>query len=1067
LRDSHFGNAGHAHLPRNQDPTRRGNAVTVDHLQNLSLKDGNMNDSLDFFDEEKLVSRLTRGLGRRPREVVLLVGSPLSAPLENNQPGVPNVAGIIGMIRDEFSDDPSEVKQFDFLVAQAGSRGYQAAFNFLQGTRGQSVANEIIQRAVLSGLTGPMAEAIVTDEDCRRLELTPNIWWLSPATSSIGQLVSQYPDLFGGTVLTTNFDPMIEVAIRKAGGQFYRTTLHADGDLYQTEAPGCHTIHLHGYWYGSDTLHTARQLVQQRPRLKASLTNLLRDKLVVVCGYGGWDDVFTSTLLDLVRDDSAGPEILWTFHSSTPQLPQSLQEQLGPGIARGRVSLYSEIDCNSVFPKVLAGWQAAKSPTQQDFRKPFQPIELSVSVQEELEKSKQKSRVLEGDDEDRPPLVGVCVGRESELKALANSDASVVFVTGIGGEGKSTLVAKYFETAQESRSFKFLVWRDCKEESERFENQLAQVIETLSGGVLRGADLAQQNVQSLIDTLLPRLTDGLSALFVFDNVDHYINLETEHLTGAADLFVRAILNSSTKCRVMFTCRPNVQYFDRNSLSIRLEGISVDAAKELFVKRGSNSTESEIKDAHSLTKGHAFWLDLLALQVIKRQPEIRLSALVEEIRRGKGELPTITLSSIWTTLDSRQQHILRAMAETVRPETEMELGEYLRTEMNYNKFGKALRSLRTLNLTVVKIGKNGQELMELHPLVRQFVRNSFTRIERGSIIEAIFRVYQRIMGVYRDQLSNRPSLLVLQRWTQGAELEIAAEKYSEAISILAQVASAFRASAFLREYVRVTRILLESFDWKTDHYLSYKGFDTVFRAHIEGLSHQGAFSEASELLADYENTVKEKNVRFIFYCEMRCSSAWHRGNFSEAVEWGRRGQELKAESNVDTTYNIAHTLALAERDAGASEIALPVFLEGRPLSDVIDPTELDEDRDGAYYGNVGRCLHFMGLTDAALICYQKSAVLIEKDQENEHVINQGYIRRWIGELLLARSEDYLGAIFLEAARLKWEIASPPRASQVEKLQEQLPPALMERVKRTDVKPESACREWIMGRVYLKQ
>src|SRR5207253_4932818 len=117
------------------------------------------------------------------------------------------------------------------------------------------------------------------------------------------------------SILTTNFDPLIEVAIQRAGGHYFRTMLHSDGNISQTEGNGCHVIHLHGYWHGCDTLHTTRQLSHPRPHLKDSLTHLLRNKLVVVCAYGAWDDAFTEALMDVVRDDTAYPEVIWTFYS--------------------------------------------------------------------------------------------------------------------------------------------------------------------------------------------------------------------------------------------------------------------------------------------------------------------------------------------------------------------------------------------------------------------------------------------------------------------------------------------------------------------------------------------------------------------------------------------------------------------------------------------------------------------------------------------------------------------------------------------------------------------------------
>ncbi len=93
----------------------------------------------------------------------------------------------------------------------------------------------------------------------------------------------------------------------------------------------------------------------------------------------------------------------------------------------------------------------------------------------------------------------------------------------------------------------------AKEESERFENQLTSVIERLSGGRISGEDLAKQNSKSIIEILLPFLKDR-KVLFVFDNVDHYVDLETTKMTGSANTFVEALLEAESNSRAMFTCR---------------------------------------------------------------------------------------------------------------------------------------------------------------------------------------------------------------------------------------------------------------------------------------------------------------------------------------------------------------------------------------------------------------------------------------------------------------------------------------------------------------------------------
>jgi len=194
--------------------------------------------------------------------------------------------------------------------------------------------------------------------------------------------------------------------------------------------------------------------------------------------------------------------------------------------------------------------------------------------------------------------------------------------------------------------------------------------------------------------------------------------------------------------------------------------------------------------------------------------------------------------------------------------------------------------------------------------------------------------------------------------------------------------------------------------------------------------------------------------------MRCYSKWVRGDFSSATKWGEIGQNLKNSSGVDTKYDVSHNLALAQRDAGQPEAALLLFLNDRKLSEVVDPDELDEDRGGSHYGNIGRCLHLMGQIDAALVCYQKSALLIEKATQ-EHVLNQGFIRAWVGELLVAREQFNLAYIFFRAAYLRWEHVSPPRAAQLKQFSLQIQRRVTDVAQIPDSRVERIFVDWILG------
>jgi tetratricopeptide (TPR) repeat protein len=1023
-----------------------------------------MSDALHFHDETALLDRLSRGLKKHSQEAVFLVGAPMSAPTSPGSPGVPDAENIIKLIRSEFEDDPDQLSALNSILSGAHERRYQQAFLFLQGRRGQKIANDIVRRAVMASRV-PESQFIGSnlsrfgDDEYRQMDLDVSGWVLTPGTESLGRLAAKYPERFGRAVLTTNFDPLVEVAIRRAGGTCSRTVLHSDGNLAQTEVSGCHVIHLHGYWYGSDTLHTARQLGQSRPRLQASLGSLLRNKIVVVCAYGGWDDAFTESLMNIVQDDAAYPEILWTFRSNAPSVNKSLLDGLTPGIDRGRVDLYSGIDCHRFLPKLYEIWVGLESVNSILVVSQSNPVHVSQAIQEQFKIAVGQQKVLEGDDEDRPPVVEICVGRDLELETVRSSAAKIVFLTGFGGEGKSTVAAKYFAEAQAGRSFNVFVWRDCKEERERFENQLASVIEKLSGGKISGSDLAKQDAASIIESMkgFVRQTD---VLFVFDNVDHYVDLETGKMTGTPDLFIEALLSSDFPCRAIFTCRPEVVYDHPLALSCRLSGIDLNAASQLFSKRGATSAPEEIEDAYQLTNGHAFWLDLLAVQIVKRAPAIRLGALVSEIRSGRGELPEKTLNSIWSALKDRERLVLRAMAETVKPETETELGDYLQQEITFNKVMKALKALRALNLIVIKRRPSALDLIELHPMVRQFVRQNFSPRERLTFIDAIINVYKRYMGRHQSELSERPSLSILQYWTQNAELDIEAGKFDEAFSTLAEAAPAFLSSAYGREFSRTARRLLSAVDWVAQH-STFKSFDYVFRVQIRMLSYLGEYSEVESLLLAFERTVPAKDARYIFYCELRCFAHWVRGEFGAAIEWGKRGQNLK-DSGIDTQYEVGYSLALAERDAGRPDSALQYFLLGRSLSEVTDPDELDEQRDGSHYGNIGRCLHFMGQIDGALVCYQKSALLLERTAKGENVQNQGFARAWIGELLVARAQYVLADVFFRAAYKKWEEVSPPRAGNVLRLSAQVRTKISGPFQVDDNEIEKICLDWILGR-----
>ena len=178
--------------------------------------------------------------------------------------------------------------------------------------------------------------------------------------TSTWYLVMRFPEKYGGPILTTNFDPLLSVAIRRAGGAARRTVLSIDGALPKMDAAAekeHNIVHMHGYWRDGDTLHTPTQLGLSRERLHASVQSLLRNQMVVIVGYGGWDDSFARALAAVMDDDTAHIDVVWAFYEGNqdviPTRYARLIDSVKNGRRRNRFRPYIGADCRSLFDNLF------------------------------------------------------------------------------------------------------------------------------------------------------------------------------------------------------------------------------------------------------------------------------------------------------------------------------------------------------------------------------------------------------------------------------------------------------------------------------------------------------------------------------------------------------------------------------------------------------------------------------------------------------------------------------------------------------------------------------------------
>lgn len=964
-----------------------------------------------YFDEDALLDRLTDGLKASEKQVVFIVGAPLTASADDDYPGVLDVEGITNLVRQHF-EGTSQQKKLDAHLRESSNK-YQDAFDFLKGRRGPDIAERIVQRAVLNAHssfdfpTSSKTFEIPNEAALSEFETQLNGWHLSPGVKALGEIVALNPDRFGSRLITSNFDPLIEVAINTANGECWRTRHFVDGDPLSSHAQGCQVIHIHGYWIGSDCLHTGRQLTQNRPNLRNSLLEILKDKIVVVMAYGGWPDIFTETLRNLVQNSAEFPEIIWTFFQDVPSNNDHIVSLLQPGLDRNRVSFYRGIDCHKFLPRLAAYWSldANSSACEQNSTDDYAiPVESLPAL--ELPKL----------DSDRPPNIEYWVGRSEEMDIIQNTSAKVVAVTGLGGQGKSVLAAKYLERVSSGETdYVHVDWRDCKEQGDRIRTQICSIIERLSRGELAAASVSEASEEDLIEILIS-LSQQVPTVMVLDNVDHYVDFGENRYHGILDKLVERFARSDTQSRLIITCRPSIRYDLTSFESIALTGLSLEQTIDLYEKRNGvgKIAAAVVKDVWEYTDGHAFWNDLIAAQVARR-PNTTLEGIFEDIKTGRRDSPDI-LSTIWGHLPDREQLILQVLSEVVRPETSETIQSMVSSQLRYNKFHKAMKSLTAANLIVVKRENNAADLFDLHPLVRQFVRTNFARSVRIGFIQIVLNQYAVIISGLGQLMGVHLPQTLLERFSQKAELEIEAGLVEEAFETLSSSESALVGSGNVEEYIRVAKLLFYRVNWET-HSTDIKKFDSVLSAYIECLGLHQRQDEASELLDRFKSVVPENTARFIGYCNTKCHFEWINGNFEEAIKWGQRGVDLKADSNVDTSHDCGHNLALAERDGGDPSKAMSSFLKQYSLENLVDPNNDEAKEDGPALGNIGRCLQMLGQHQEALVCLKKSARAVENDNGRTRATNRAWARQWIGETLaLTGAADLAFAFFRDGARI---------------------------------------------------
>ncbi|WP_433059715.1 SIR2 family protein [Dactylosporangium sp. CS-033363] len=215
----------------------------------------------------------------------------------------------------------------------------------------------VAQQAVLAGYRAPdlnssplATHGIWQRVDLRLGERVENSldWWEVPAgVRAVGRLLAGRPDEFGNSILTTNFDPLFEVAVRQTGRQALSVPVAPNGrpDRRPEGEGAVQVFHLHGFWrpvseeVRSPLLHDPAPDATATEAHARALAELVTGDVVLVVGYSGWDDVVTGALRAVAA--SRPVRVLWALHDAAPlRLPDRLA---------GLVEFFTDVHGDDLF----------------------------------------------------------------------------------------------------------------------------------------------------------------------------------------------------------------------------------------------------------------------------------------------------------------------------------------------------------------------------------------------------------------------------------------------------------------------------------------------------------------------------------------------------------------------------------------------------------------------------------------------------------------------------------------------------------------------------------------------
>jgi tetratricopeptide (TPR) repeat protein/DNA-binding PadR family transcriptional regulator len=337
------------------------------------------------------------------------------------------------------------------------------------------------------------------------------------------------------------------------------------------------------------------------------------------------------------------------------------------------------------------------------------------------------------------------LGRESEMEKIDTwyrSRSTCLVVVGTAGIGKTALVSSFVSKLRSP-----VFWHSIGE----WESALS-IISDLSEFMLKNGKTSLRDYLSsknfdlgMVGRILKNIDER--QIWVFDDYQK----ASDDVREMFNMLLSALKGTSVRLIVLSRSIPD--FYSRKDVSISrdvyelfLEGLSMDAARDILVRKGIYPSETQFREIYSFTAGHPLALELIAASGMRK--EAAKAYLAEEAYRNLN----VSERKMLSELSVYRKH---ALPDAI-----------VRTE-------KDVETLRSL-IRKGMVYYDSEERYFMHDLMRAFLK------ERKSMKKEHMRAYETYKK--RDRIDSRIEAIYHSMMAEEMELaeELAMELLDEAV-----------------------------------------------------------------------------------------------------------------------------------------------------------------------------------------------------------------------------------------------------------------------------------------------